>query len=88
MVCNAFGYASVHAFYPNMSKFFQSKFQFSNVEAGHISSIPYLIASFTVPLLGTALTYFGESYYEVMLFGSIGMILMVHMTYLMMRDVT
>ena len=88
MVINSLGYASIHAFYPNMSKFFQTKFQFSNVDAGHISSIPYLIASFTVPLLGTMLGYFGESYYEIMLFGSIGMILIVHMSYLMMSDVT
>ena len=26
MLINAFGYASVHAFYPNMSKFFQTRF--------------------------------------------------------------
>ena len=60
MVINSFGYASMHAFYPNMSKFFQTKFQFSNVDAGHISSIPYLIASFTVPIFGTVLNYFGD----------------------------
>ena len=88
MVINSFGYASMHAFYPNMSKFFQTKFQFNNVDAGHISSIPYLIASFTVPIFGTALNYFGESYYEILLLFSIGMILSVHMTYLMLRDVT
>ena len=88
MVINSFGYASMHAFYPNMSKFFQTKFQFTNVDAGHISSIPYLIASFTVPIFGTMLNYFGESYYEILLFFSIGMILTVHMTYLMLSDVT
>ena len=88
MVCNSLGYASIHAFYPNMSKFFQTKFQFSNIDAGHISSIPYLIASFTVPILGSLLSYVGEAYFEILLFSSIGMILMVHLTYLTLRDVT
>ena len=88
MVINSFGYASMHAFYPNMSKFFQTKFQFSNVDAGHISSIPYLIASFTVPIFGTALNYFGDSYYEILLLASIGMIFTVHVTYLSLSDIT
>ena len=83
MVCNSFGYASVHAFYPNMSKFFQTKFQFSNVDAGHISSIPFLVASFSVPLMGSAIAYIGDSYFEILLFASVGMILTIHMTYLL-----
>ena len=87
MVCNSFGYASVHAFYPNMSKFFQTKFQFSNVDAGHISSIPFLVASFSVPLMGSAIAYIGDSYFEILLFISVGMILTIHMTYLLQSDV-
>ena len=83
MVCNSFGYASVHGFYPNMSKFFQTKFQFSNVDAGHISSIPYLIASFSVPFMGSAICYIGDHYFEILLFASIGMVLSIHMTYLL-----
>ena len=31
MIINGLGYASIHAFYPNMSKFFQTRFGFSNV---------------------------------------------------------
>ena len=87
-VVNAFGYASVHAFYPNMSKFFQTRFQFSNVEAGHISAIPYLTASLLMPFLGTSVSYLGSSYYELMSFASIGLILAVHLCYLSFQDVT
>jgi len=60
MMINAFGYASIHAFYPNLSKFFQTKFNYSNIEAGHVSSLPYLIASFTVPFLGSLTGYLGQ----------------------------
>ena len=87
MIINAFGYASVHAFYPNMSKFYQTRFGFSNVEAGHISSIPYLIASFSVPFMGSAVSHLGESYFEMLMLGSIMIVLMVHICYLMMSDV-
>ena len=31
MIITSTGYASVHAFYPNMSKFLQTRFQFTNV---------------------------------------------------------
>ena len=55
-IVNAFGYSSVHAFYPNISKFFQEKFDFSNTEAGVISSIPYGIASISVPVIGSLLS--------------------------------
>ena len=82
MVINAFGYAAIHAFYPNMSKFFQTKFNFTNVEAGTISSLPYLIASFTVPFLGSLTAYLGEKYFELLLALSSGMVVIVHMCYL------
>ena len=88
MMVNAFGYASVHAFYPNMSKFLQTRFNYTNVQAGSISSLPYLIASLTVPFLGSCIGYLGESYFELMLFASIAMVLTVHITYLSMSDVT
>ena len=58
------------------------------MDAGHISSIPYLIASFTVPIFGTVLNYFGDSYYELLLLASIGMIFTVHVTYLSLSDIT
>lgn len=88
MLINAFGYASIHAFYPNMSKFFQSRFLYSNVQAGFISSLPYLIASFAVPFLGSLTAYFGEEYFEIMMFGAISLVLVVHMSYLSMSDTT
>lgn len=88
MLINAFGYASIHAFYPNLSKFFQIRFGYSNVEAGHVSSLPYLIASLAVPFLGTLIGYLGSQYFELMLFTSIAMILVVHMSYLSLSDST
>jgi len=87
MVVNAFGYASVHAFYPNMSKFFRTRFGYSNIDAGHISAIPYLIASLLVPFLGSLTGYLGEGYFELMLFYAIAMILVVHVCYLSLSDV-
>jgi ABC-type phosphate transport system permease subunit len=58
------GYAAIQAFYPNMSKFLQQNFGLTNSQAGHYSSIPYIVASVTVPVIGHVLAYFGESYYE------------------------
>ena len=42
IINNAFGYGSVHALYPNISKFFQDRFQFTPLYAGFISSLPYM----------------------------------------------
>ena len=86
MIVNGMGYSSVHAFYPNMSKFFQSRFGFSNVAAGSISSLPYLIASFSVPFLGSLTGMLGEAYFELMLFLAIGMVAGVHTLYLTVSD--
>jgi nitrate/nitrite transporter NarK len=47
---NVFG--SIHAFYPNMSKFLRNNYGFSNIHAGHLSSIPYIVGSLTVPIFG------------------------------------
>lgn len=46
----AFG--CLHAFYPNMSKYIQENYGFSNSEAGHISALPYMLSSVLVPLFG------------------------------------
>lgn len=56
-------YATIHSFYPNMSKFLQQNYGFNNAEAGHISSVPYLLASVMVPLFGQLLAIVGTSYY-------------------------
>jgi hypothetical protein len=42
IINNAFGYGSVHALYPNISKFFQDRFQYTPLYAGFISSLPYM----------------------------------------------
>jgi len=54
-IVDSLGYSAIHAFYPNMSKFFQEKYDFTNTEAGMISSLPYLIASLSVPIFGSLL---------------------------------
>ena len=54
--------------------------------AGSISSIPYLIASFSVPFLGSLSGMLGEAYFELMLFIAVGLILIVHIIYLTIAD--
>jgi len=60
LAVDALGYSSIHAFYPNMPKFFQEKFDFSNTESGTTSSLPYLIASLSVPIFGSLIYKIGE----------------------------
>ena len=36
----------------------------------------------------SAIAYIGDSYFEILLFTSVGMILFIHMTYLLQSDVT
>eukprot|EP00352_Strombidinopsis_acuminata_P000965 CAMPEP_0176342544 /NCGR_PEP_ID=MMETSP0126-20121128/3244_1 /TAXON_ID=141414 ORGANISM="Strombidinopsis acuminatum, Strain SPMC142" /NCGR_SAMPLE_ID=MMETSP0126 /ASSEMBLY_ACC=CAM_ASM_000229 /LENGTH=115 /DNA_ID=CAMNT_0017687987 /DNA_START=1085 /DNA_END=1432 /DNA_ORIENTATION=+ len=69
-----------------MSKFFQMRFNYSNEVAGHISSMPYTIASFATPLFGTTLQYVGEGYYEQLTMGSLGLVIITHMSYILMSD--
>lgn len=60
LVCNSV----LHSFYPNFSKFMQQNYGFSNTLAGHMSSIPYLVASVTVPICGQLISHFGPQSYE------------------------
>ena len=83
-VVNSFGYASVHAFYPNMSKFFQEKFHFNNTEAGVISSIPYAIASVSVPIIGSLLRGKTDQVYLDFMILGLGCIFVVHLFYFVM----
>ena len=85
---NAFGYGCLHAFYPNISKFFQDKFQFEPLYAGFISAIPYMFQSLSVPFLGGLTSYYGEAYFEILLFTSVAIILTIHAYYLFIPDVT
>ena len=85
---NAFGYGCLHAFYPNISKFFQDKFQFEPLYAGFISAIPYMFQSLSVPFLGGLTSYYGEAYFEILLFTSVAILLAIHAYYLFIPDVT
>ena len=82
-IVDAMGYSAVHAFYPNMPKFFQEKFSFTNTEAGTVSSVPYLIASLTVPLLGTILRSYPDFVYEQGILCSLFLIFMTHLSYIL-----
>lgn len=87
MAVDAFGYSSVHAFYPNMSKFFQEKFDFTNIEAGSISSLPYLVASFTVPLFGVLIKKVKhDKVYEFGLMIGLSAVFFSHFCYLVMFE--
>lgn len=48
--------------------------------------MPYTIASFATPLFGTTLQYVGEQYYEHLTLGSLGLVIITHMSYIMMSD--
>jgi hypothetical protein len=48
-----------------MSKFLQENFSYTNSEAGHLSSIPYIVASVAVPIFGNILSYAGEKHFEL-----------------------
>ena len=76
------GFASIHSFYPNMSKFLQQNYGYSNADAGHLSSIPYVVASFTVPMFGNLLTWLGEKYFERCFELAMFMICLAHVLFL------
>jgi len=80
------GYASIYSFYPNMSSFFQLRFGFTNQQAGLISSIPYIIASFATPVFGHFIQKMGETYFEILMTLALGSIFVTHMLYSMTPD--
>ena len=86
IINNSFGYGCLHAFYPNISKFFQDRWQFTPLYAGFISSIPYMFQSVTAPLLGGITTYYGEAYFEILLFYSVALLLIIHVYYMLIPD--
>jgi len=69
-----------------MSKFFRTRFHFNNIEAGHISSIPYMIASFAVPVFGSLINRIGEAHYERLIFTALCLVLFTHTSYLLLSD--
>lgn len=82
------GFACVVSFYPNLSYLLQFRFGFSNEEAGHIASLPYLIASFATPLFGSLISKLGDRYYETLLTVSTGIIFFTQMNFTLMDDAT
>ena len=86
MLVDALGYSSIHAFYPNMPKFFQEKFDFSNTEAGTTASFPYLIASLSVPIFGSLISRIGDSNFPVGILCSLCMLLLTHVSYLTLPE--
>lgn len=76
-----FGFSGIHSFYANMSKFFITRFNFTAIEAGHISSLPYLVASFSTPLLGAFLYKVGKTQYYNLLLLSVSCVAYVHFQY-------
>lgn len=86
MAVDALGYSSIHAFYPNMPKFFQEKFDFSNTEAGTTASLPYLIASLSVPVFGSLIGRMGDNNYPFGILFSLCILLFTHISYLIMPE--
>jgi len=81
-----FGFSVIISFYPNLSYLLQERFGYSNEEAGHIASLPYLIASFATPLFGSLIQKLGESYYELLLTFSTGLIFVSQLHFSLMSD--
>ena len=79
-------FASTHGFYPNMSKYIQQTYGASNEEAGHLSSIPYMLASVLVPILGHLLAYYGEHNYEKFLTLSSCLVGAAHVSFLLLKQ--
>ena len=88
IINNAFGYGSVHALYPNISKFFQDRFSFTPLYAGFISSLPYMCQSASSPFLGGVTSYFGKAYFEPLLLFSVALLFSIHVYYCMLSDVS
>ena len=64
----------------------QERFSFTNTEAGSIASLPYLIASLSVPLLGSFIQKVGEKHYEALLMFSLALIGSANCSYMLLPD--
>lgn len=80
------GFSTIHSFYPNMSNFLQQRFGFNNEEAGHILSLPFILASFATPLFGTCVSRLGSTWFESLISLSACLILVVHTSLCLMPD--
>lgn len=82
----AFGFACIHSFYHNLSNILQSRFGFNNEDAGHVSSLPYIIAAISTPILGMIISKFGEAYFSRFILVATLIILVVHSSITMLQD--
>jgi nitrate/nitrite transporter NarK len=78
-------YASLHAFYPNFSKFLQQNYGFTNNEAGHLSSIPYMLAAIMVPIVGHLLSFVSPRQYTSTLSLAMLCIMIAHASFLFLK---
>jgi nitrate/nitrite transporter NarK len=78
----SFGFSGIHAFYPNMSKFLQQKFNFSNEEAGNTAALPYLVASFATPIFGKVVQTIGQTRFEKLVLLALILMMTVHFSFL------
>ena len=83
---HVFGFASIHSFYPNMSNFLQQRFGFNNEDAGHIASLPFILAGVSTPFIGIVLSKIGSSYYEIVQATGAAIIFTVHFSLFIMSD--
>lgn len=75
-------YCCLHSFYPNFSKFLQQNYGYTNNEAGHLSSIPYVLSSVLVPLFGQVLSFIKPEHYVKFLCLGMGFIGTAHFIFL------
>lgn len=75
----------IHSFYPNMSKFLQENFHYSNTEAGHLSSLSYIISMIVIPVLGYLMSFYKIDCYELNQVGQSIFLLVAHCTFIALR---
>lgn len=69
-----------------MPKFLREKFDFNGTEAGIISSIPYAIASISVPIIGSFLRGKSDQVYKECMIFAVALIFGVHLFYLLLTE--
>jgi len=77
-------YAGINGFYPNLSKFFQQRFNYNNEEAARIIAAPYMLGSIVTPLFGWLLSTVGPIYFENIMLLSVALLFSVHGLYYLM----
>ena len=81
LIVTGLTYAGIHGFYPNLSKFFQQRFNYNNEEAASITAAPYLLGSIVTPLCGSLLSKLGPNHFEKIIMIAVIALLSVHLVY-------